>query len=64
MDGPKEAREAAIAELQAQKQPITIQDCYLTKNGSHIITTPFNPHALSPMMLEALKKNAMMFWSY
>lgn len=42
-----------------------IKHNYLTKNGGHIITTPFQyPKFISPMYQELLRKNAMMLWYY
>ena len=48
----------AILELQAKR--LTFLDVYLTRNGAHIITMPFNPQLVSfPVM-----KNSLMLWSY
>ena len=41
-----------------------VVDTYATRNGHHVITTPFNPQLVVPEVRTILMKNALMLWSY
>lgn len=41
-----------------------VVDTYATRNGHHVITTPFNPSEVAPELRAILMKNALMLWSY
>lgn len=42
----------------------TILDDYPTKNGRHVVTTPFNPALLPALLQSKVQKNAMILWAY
>lgn len=70
IDGDEVQRSTLINGLYKVQQSILgnklfdVVDRYSTRNGEHLITTPFNPAILPFPPKDILHKNALMLWSY